>query len=148
MKKFMKRYFCDIDFDNHYELVHTTPRRSDDGKYNYEGIHYEYTFASMYVLNILLSEFKQSKLKEVIRWFNTGDDLITYQYGESFVIDLCKWFCFFGIPLSGREIYCESVNDNQMFVLPDIELICNYSMDDGICRSMVLYVPISSDIGF
>ena len=58
----MKRYFCDIDFDNHYELVHTTPRRSDDGKYIYEGINYEYTFASMYVL------------------FNAGDDLITYQY--------------------------------------------------------------------
>ena len=119
---YMNRYFGVIDIETSYELVHINPPRSEDGKYQYRCINYEYSFASMYVFRKLMSKFKMSRLREVAFWFNYRVDLAEQKFGGSFARDIFEMLCLFCMPLSGCVILCETLEGSQQplhrFVLP------------------------------
>ena len=149
MKLFMKRNFGAIDIDTSYALVHINPPRSEDGKYIYTCLDFEYTFASMYVFRKLMTTFKKSQLMEVSCWFNTTEDLVSQKYGGSFAGDMFEWLCLFQVPLCERKLSCESLGNNQNplgnFVVPEIELLSSIQMKEGNLHPMVLYVPKASN---
>ena len=147
---FMNRNFGAVNAETSYSLVHFNPPRTDKGKYIYQSVRCEYTFASMYVFQKLMADFKKSKLREVVNWFNSRDDLVLQKYGGSFARDLFVWLCLFYIPLSGRKILCEPLNNEQSplgnFVLPEMELLSSPWVKEGNLKPMVLYVPTASNM--
>ena len=127
-------------------MVHINPRRSDDGNYIYMSQKYDYTFASDYVFNYLLSGLKTSQLREVASWFNAKEDFAVQKYGGSFAGDLFVRLCLYHIPLVGRTISCVPLNNTHAqarlsFTLPKIELLSSGWEEVGHLVPNKLYVP-------